>query len=83
MPLHITDGTRFAALKGGSGSVKPQSGYALCAVLLRHSLGRGQCFALPYNLPKPSYTSNVMRKFCKCMQKDDHFECVDKIENYI
>ena len=23
--LHITDGIRFAALKGGSGSVKPQS----------------------------------------------------------
>jgi len=21
---------------------------------LRHSLGRGQCFALPYYLPKPS-----------------------------
>jgi len=23
---------------------------------LRHILGRGQCYALPYNLPKTSYT---------------------------
>ena len=39
---------------GGSGSEKPQSGCALCAVLSPPQFGQGQCFALPYNLPKPS-----------------------------
>jgi len=27
---------------------------------LRHSLSRGQCFALPYNLPKPSQTAGTL-----------------------
>ena len=27
---------------------------------LRHSLGRGQCYALLYYLPKPSYTAGTL-----------------------
>jgi hypothetical protein len=43
-----------------SGSAKPQSGYALCAVLLHHIWGRGQCFALPYYLPQTSHTTGTL-----------------------
>jgi hypothetical protein len=33
---------------GCSGYEKPQSGYALCAVFLRHIWGRGRCYANAY-----------------------------------
>ena len=44
---------------GGSGYEKPQSGYALCAVLSPPQFGQGSMLglksaALPYDLPKPS-----------------------------
>ena len=39
---------------GGSGSEKPQSGFALGAVFSPPQFGQGQCYGLPYNLPKPS-----------------------------
>ena len=32
---------------------------ALVRFSLRHSLGRGQCYALPYYLSKPSYTTET------------------------
>ena len=46
--------------KGGSGYEKPQSGYALCAVFLRHIWGRSHCSAMPYDLPQTSYTAGML-----------------------
>jgi hypothetical protein len=45
---------------GGSGYEKPQSGYALCAVFLRHIWGRGRCYATPYYLPQTSVTAGTL-----------------------
>jgi hypothetical protein len=51
---------------GGSGYEKPQLGYALCAVFLRHIWGGGHCFAKPYYPPQTSYTAE---RYAKCPLK--------------
>jgi hypothetical protein len=46
---------------GGLGYEKPQSALrAFVRFSLRHSLGRGRCYATPYYLPKPSYTAGTL-----------------------
>jgi hypothetical protein len=56
--LHITSVYATPAV-AGLGYEKPQSGCALCAVLLRHIWGGGQCCALPYYPPKPRKAGTV------------------------
>jgi hypothetical protein len=64
----VTAPVRFADRTppyGGSGYEKPQSGYALCAVFLRHIWGKGRVpkvrrFATPYNLPQTSVTAKTL-----------------------
>jgi hypothetical protein len=50
------------AAKSGSGSEKPQSGYALCAVFLRHILPALVLLRKPlFGLAKRHIQPNVMR----------------------
>ena len=80
---HLTYGIRSAAMRLRGFSRLGHFATLIPTPLSTHSLGRGQCYALPYCLPKPSYTCYVNRHAKKFLVKHYYRNCLGLIINWI